>query len=161
LTFPRPQDLVRLGCIWIRGRPLSEDHLWRLAMAENCSQADELLSVLERYELTSKQLGAELRRRNGPTAGPGGRKLIPPGSLPEGLMQVGWWTGQWLKHHDALWAGAPVWLAAPGRSEDGEELAARLQEATDQLGRLRRAADALEEKLLTIEAGVGRRRRRS
>ena len=159
--YPRLQDLVRLGRIRIRGRPLSEDHLRRLAMAKNDTQAQALLDILERSELTSEQLGAELKRLKGATAGTGGRRLIPPGSLPEGLIQVAWWTGQWLKHHDALWAGAPAWLAVPEGAEDDEELAIRLREVADQLRQLRRAADALEEKLLVIEAGIGRRRRRS
>jgi hypothetical protein len=161
LTFPEPKDLVRLGRIRIRGRPLSEDHLRRLAMAEDRAQAETLLTVVERYELSSKQLGVELRRLKGTTAGAGGRKLIPPGSLLEGLMQVGWWTGQWLKHHDALWSGAPTWLTVLEGTQDGEELAARLQEVVDQLRHLRETADALEEKLLAIEAGTGRWRRRS
>jgi hypothetical protein len=161
LTFSEPQALVRVGRIRIRGRPLSEDHLRRLAMAEDRAQAETLLTIVERYELSSKQLGAELTRLKGTTAGAGGRKLIPPGSLLEGLMQVGWWTGQWLKHHDALWSGAPTWLTVLEGTQDGEELTARRQEVVDQLRRLRETADALEEKLQAIEAGAGRRRRRS
>jgi hypothetical protein len=159
--YPSRQVLVRLGQIRIRGRPLAEDHLRQLAMAKNDTQAEALLDVLERSELTSKQLGAELKRLKGAVAGTGGRKLIPPESLPEGLIQVGWWSDQWLKHHDALWAGMPAWLAIPEGAEGGADLVARLREEVDRLRRLRRAADVLEEKLLAIEAEIGRRRRRS
>ena len=147
------EALARLGRIGkALGRPLPMTCLRTLAMVPTLKLRSKYMAEIRQGGWDEARIVALIRKAN-PTPGTGGRRIVQPKSLADGLFEVEEWCRASQKRFEAAWPADAIWMRVPVSAKETN----RVREIAKAVRQVARAALDLEERLATLAEPAGSR----